>query len=150
MDPERREADVAEVMALSLVRLVTVDNTFGPDHRFSEVLVLQATDPEAGDGAGVVRPLSEQERLTIEAALSSAGSMRWIDDANEYRTTDLAPSIAGSAIVGVGEPRFDRRGALVPVSLWCGGLCGTWFTYRLVFEDGGWRVEGPEGPIAVS
>lgn len=152
IDVDRREADIAEVMALSLVRLVTVDTTFGPNHLFTEVLVLSSTDPQAGSGTATAgsRALSESERSAIEKGLSAVGPMRWIDDADEFRTPDLMPIVAGSAIVGVGEPTFDAEGALVPVSLWCGGVCGTWFTYRLVLENDIWRVVGPEGPVAIS
>ncbi len=31
-----------------------------------------------------------------------------------------------------------------------GGLCGTWFDYRIRQVDGAWTVIGPEGPVAVS
>ena len=51
---------------------------------------------------------------------------------------------------GVGAITFDGDGALVPMSMWCGGLCGTWFTYRVAETDEGWVVVGVEGPIAVS
>ena len=84
-------------------------------------------------------------------ALSDVAPIRWIDDADEWITDDLLPAIGGSAIVGVGEPSFDDGGSLVPVSLWCGGLCGTWFSYRAVVADhGGWEIVGPEGPVAIS
>ena len=78
VDPERREVDIGVVMALSLVQLVTVDNTFGPDHRFSQVLVLSSTDPQAGDplGEGAGRTLSQAERRAIEDALSDGGTIR--------------------------------------------------------------------------
>ncbi len=150
IDAGTRQGDIAEVMSLALLRLVTVDNTFGADHRFTQVLILESTDPQAGDGSGDTRALTPAEKSAIESALSSVGSVRWIQDPDEYRTADLLPTVEGSAIVGVGEPEFDADGALVPVSLWCGGLCGTWFTYRLVFENDAWQVEGPEGPIAIS
>jgi hypothetical protein len=52
--------------------------------------------------------------------------------------------------LGVGEPTIDGNSALVPVSLWCGGLCGTWLTYRVELTDGTWSVTGIEGPVAVS
>jgi hypothetical protein len=45
---------------------------------------------------------------------------------------------------------IDGATGLVPVSLWCGGLCGTWLTYRLDFADGAWAVTGTEGPRAIS
>jgi hypothetical protein len=97
-----------------------------------------------------VQPLTAEERNAIEAALSPLAPIRWIDDADEWRTDDLMPVIPGSAILGVGAITFDDQGALVPMSMWCGGLCGTWFTYRVTSSDSGWVVSGIEGPIAVS
>lgn len=60
------------------------------------------------------------------------------------------PAESTPVIIGVGEPVFDQGDALVPVSLWCGGLCGTWLTCRVVLADGGWTVTGIEGSIAIS
>jgi hypothetical protein len=141
------------LMGLALRQLVLVDNTFGgAGHRFSTVLVRTETDPSAGTGVprGRSRPLTDVERSQIEVALGDVAPLRWIDDPDEWRTEDLEPAIEGSAIVGVGDVEFDGRGALVPVSLWCGGTCGTWFTYRVERVDGQWTVTGPEGTVAVS
>ncbi len=145
-------SDEARLMALALRQLVTVDTTFGPGHRFGTLLVQTSTDPGAGlGGEGTARPLTDAERAAIEAELTTVSDdIRWIDDPDGWRTDDLRPVIDNSAIVGVGEPVFDDDGALVPVSLWCGGLCGTWFDYRVRVLDGAWAVIGPEGPIAVS
>ena len=77
-------------------------------------------------------------------------SLRWIDDPAEFRTEDLLPVIEGSGIVGVGEVAFDSDGALVPVSLWCGGTCGIWMHVRVVHQGGAWSVVGPEGTMMIS
>ena len=90
------------------------------------------------------------EQAAIEGAVETFGAVRWITDPNEFITDELAPTIDGAAIIGVGEPEFDGDEALVPVSLWCGGLCGTWLTFKLAFTDGGWEVTGIEGPISIS
>lgn len=71
-------------------------------------------------------------------------------DPDEWRTESLEPEIQGSAILGVDVPRLDDEAALVPVSLWCGGTCGTWLTYRLERTESGWQVTGIEGPVSVS
>ncbi|MFN2487699.1 MAG: hypothetical protein ABR609_14035 [Acidimicrobiia bacterium] len=60
------------------------------------------------------------------------------------------PTIEGAVIVGVGEPVVEDDTGLVPVSLWCGGTCGTWFTYRLDLIDSSRVVTGIEGTIAIS
>ena len=157
--PEGSSPNRAAIYAVALHQLVSVDNTFGGDgNPWSELLVLASLDPSASDatfGGGApdpqqVRPLTAEERNAIEAALSPLAPIRWIDDADEWRTDDLMPVIPGSAIVGVGAITFDDQAPLVPMSMWCGGLCGTWFTYRVTLSDAGWVVSGIEGPIAVS
>lgn len=157
--PEGSSPNRAAIYAVALHQLVSVDNTFGGDgNPWSELLVLASLDPSAGDatfGGGApdpqqVRPLTAEERNAIEAALSPLAPIRWIDDADEWRTDDLMPVIPGSAILGVGAITFDDQAALVPMSMWCGGLCGTWFTYRVTLSDASWVVSGIEGPIAIS
>jgi hypothetical protein len=153
--PGDSSADTAEIYAAALRQLVVDDNTFGGGgNPFSELLVQASFDSAAGTATpgaqGLARPLSDAERAAIEAALTPIAPMRWIDDVAEWRTDDLMPVVEGSAILGVGPIAFDDQGALVPMSMWCGGLCGTWFTYRMVDTDQGWVVSGIEGPIAVS
>lgn len=149
--PDGSSTDTAAIYAISLRRLVTDDNTFGGDgNPFSELLVQTSLDPGAGTAEGGVRPLTGEERTAIEEALTPIAPIRWIDDADEWRTDELMPVIEGSAILGVGRITFDDDGALVPMSMWCGGLCGTWFDYRVTSSDEGWVVSGVEGPIAVS
>ena len=145
--------DTAAVMAATLQRVVAQDNTFGEGHRFTVLLVLTSLDPAAGTavpGGEPGRALSAKERRAIEESLARWGPPRWIDAADEWRTADLMPVVAGSVILGVGEPTFDSRGALVPFSLWCGGVCGLWATYRLALQDGEWVVLGIEGGIFIA
>ena len=154
-DPSAGEgrSPVPSMMAAALEELVANDHTFGSGPPpFTEYLVQSSLDPAAGTGldAGSDRQLSADEREAIEAVLTSFGAVRWIDDAADFRTDDLQPTIEGSVILGVGEPSIDDATGLVPVSLWCGGTCGTWLTYRLDLLDGLWEVTGVEGPIAIS
>jgi hypothetical protein len=144
-----------EMMAVALVELVTKDNTFGGGPSpFSEYLVQDRIDPSAGEPTASTeqstRDLTSAEREAIEAALDAYGPVRWIDDPTDWRTPDLTPTIEGAVILGVGEPVIQDETGLVPVSLWCGGLCGTWFTYRLDLIDSTWVVTGIEGSIAIS
>ena len=154
-DPVADDSTSAEILAAAVLELITRDNTFGDGPPpFSEYLIQDRFDPTAGsptgEGSAELRLLTDAERTAIEAAVSPYGPVRWIGDPAEWRTDDLAPTIDGAVILGVGEPDIDGDTALVPVSLWCGGLCGTWFTYRLVLADTGWVVDGIEGPIAIS
>jgi len=157
MPPGDASADTADIYAVALRELVTDDNTFGGvGNPFSELLVLTTLDAAAGAGyiqegsTEGIRPLSDGERSAIEAALNPFAPVRWIDDAAAWITDELMPVVEGSAILGVGSITFDGDGALVPISMWCGGLCGTWFTYRVIQSDQGWVVADIEGPITVS
>ena len=145
----------AEVMAAAIHRLISRDHTFGRgSHRFAEYLIQDRTDPSAGNPAEPAarpsRPLTAAERAAIAAVVAPFGPHRFVADADAWRTDDLRPRIEDSVILGVGEPQIDGDSALVPVSLWCGNLCGTWLTYRVGRSEGVWRVAGTEGPIAVS
>jgi hypothetical protein len=149
------DEELPVVMAAALEHLVTEYHTFGEGPPpFTHYLVRSHTDPRAGSEGGVAvggrRPLTAAERDAIEGAVRPFGPVRWIDDPEDWRTDDLRPTIDGSAILGVGEPTIDRTSALVPVSLWCGGECGTWLTYRLDLADGTWRVTGTDGPITIA
>jgi hypothetical protein len=138
--------DVPSLMAVALEQLVTNDHTFGAGPPpFTEYLLRSHVEP---DGEG--RALTTDERAAIEGAIRPFGPVRWIDDADEWQTDDLRPTIEGSVILGVGEPTVDGASALVPVSLWCGGRCGTWLTYRADRVDDTWQVQGTEGPVAVA
>src|ERR671918_560783 len=148
------DEDLPRLMAAALEELVTENHTFGAGPPpFTEYLLQTHLDPSAGSGdvdRGEDRPLTAAERAAIEDAIRPFGPLRWIDDPDEWRTDDLRPTIEGSVILGVGEPTIDGASALVPVSLWCGGECGTWFTYRLDMVDGSWRVTGTEGPVTIA
>jgi len=145
----------AEVLAAAILQLITKDHTFGQGPPpFTEYLVQSRLDPFAGNPTGSdlqdTRELTTAERTAIEAAVSPFGRVRWIGDPADWRTDDLRPIVEGGVILGVGEPSLGEDTGLVPVSLWCGGLCGTWLTYRLDLTDGVWAVTGIEGPIAIS
>lgn len=154
-EPEARPDDSPQVLAAAVLELITENHTFGDGlPPFTEYLIQSSLDPFAGnptgDGGAEARQLTDEERAAIELAVEPFGPVRWIDDPGDFQTEDLAPTIEGAVIIGVGEASFDGDYALVPVSLWCGGLCGTWLTYRLTLSDAGWDVAGTEGPIAVS
>lgn len=143
------------ILASAVEHLVAENHTFGDGPPpFTEYLVQERLDSFAGNptggAAGEQRLLGADERVAIEAALRGFGPVRWISDPDEWRTDDLIPTIDGSVIIGVGEPELSGDVALVPMSLWCGGLCGTWLTYRVELIDGSWQVTGTEGPIAIS
>lgn len=144
-----------KVMAAALVHLVTTDE-FGQPTGSTLYLIQDQLDPGAGgpakNGGFNARRLTSIEKARIVAGMSAVGPVMWIHDSDHWvdNADDLRPRIPGSIILGVGEPQIETDSALVPVSLWCGGLCGVWLTYRLRLEDAGWEVTGVEGPVAVS
>lgn len=147
--------ETPEMMAAALVELIAEDHTFGEGPPpFTEYLIQDKIDPSAGEptaSAGrSTRDLTDAERAAIEKALVEYGPVRWIADPDDWRTNDLMPTVEEAVILGVGEPVVQDDTGLVPVSLWCSGRCGTWFTYRLVLVDNSWIVTGIEGPIAIS
>lgn len=150
-----QKSDSAQVMAAAIRELVSKDHTFGEGPPpFSQYLIQSQLDQFAGNPTGIAgaqtRPLTDEERAAINDVLAPIGPVRFIEDPDDWRTKDLTPTIDSAVILGVGEPLISDSTATVPVSLWCGGLCGTWLTYRLDLEDGGWQVVGTEGPIAIS
>ena len=142
-------------MAAAGKGLITRDHTFGKgSHRFAEYLIQDHIDRGAGapdtPATGVGRPLTAGERAAIAGVVAPFGPYRFIADAGAWRTKDLQPTVPGAVILGVGEPAIEGDSALAPVSLWCGGLCGTWLSYRVVRAGDAWRVTGTEGPVAIS
>jgi len=145
----------ASLMAAAFEQLVTKDHTFGKGPPpFTEYLVLDHLDPQAGSPEEQhslsVRSLTESEREAITAVLSGFGPVKWIDDAAKWRTDQLAPVIEGSVILGVGEPIFSGETALVPMSLWCGGLCALLLTYGAVRSGDTWMITGTRGSRVIA
>ena len=149
------ESPTPEMMAAALVKLITEDDSFGDGPSpFTVYLIQNRIDPSAGSVTapkdGSDRPLTDAEKPAIEDAVSEHATVRWIDDPAERRTPDLNITIEGAAILGVGEPVVEAQSGLVPISMSCGGLCGTWFTYRLDLIDTVWVVTDIEGPVAIA
>jgi hypothetical protein len=149
------ENSTPEMMAAALVELITENHGFsdGPAP-FTVYLIQNRIDPSAvivdAPTDDPIRPLTVTEMRAIEDAVSEHGTVRWIDDPTEWQASDLTPTVEGAAILGVGEPVVEDQSGLVPVSMWCGGVCGIWLTYRLDLINTVWVVSGIEGPIAVS
>ena len=58
--------------------------------------------------------------------------------------------IVAVAVVSVSDLRINGDRAEIDMGLWCGSLCGTWFTYEAERAGETWRILGTTGPIAVS
>lgn len=151
---EERAAAETRVYAAVTRQLVEIDNTFGSQHRFSRILMVDYLDPHAGDAMNRSqsgRSLSAEQRQTIIAAIDHLGPIEFISDGSLFIREDvLEPVIPGSVIVTLAPADFDDEGATVGANLWCGGTCGLWLTYRVVEGPDGWTVGGREGTWAIS
>ncbi len=152
-EAERSSAQ-ASIYAAVARQLVEFDNTFGPDHRFREILIVDQLDPDAGDAVREDqsgRQLSEDQRSEILAAIEHLAPVSFIKSQRQFiRGDDLAPVIPRSVIITLAPVEFDDDGAIVGANLWCGGTCGLWVTYRVTEGPDGWTVAGREGTWSIS
>lgn len=153
--PDQIAADpMPAVMAAALRNLILKDHTFGSGPPpFTEYLVVANVDAGAGDAMVASqkgRELTGEEKAKIKAAISDFGPIRFIDNADDFRTADLTPTVEGAAILSVAMPEISGGSALIGVSLWCGGTCATWLTYRIELVDSAWTVTGTDGPVSIS
>ena len=135
-------------------QFVEFDNTFGPDHRFSAVLVVSHGEADDGDHrrqGPSGDPLTGEERAAIAAAIEDLSPVRFIGSRSDFiEQAVLQPVIPGSAIVTPAPVEFDGEGATVGANLWCGGVCDLRLTYRVTDGPDGWTVVGTEGDWAIS
>jgi hypothetical protein len=138
-DPSR-----ADLIAVAVKRLLTVDNGFGGVDVFDDIRVadLIGSDPD--------QPLQGLDLELIAATLSELGKVRFVDDADAEIEVLFEESPAGVAVVSVEDVLLLDDRAEVELRLWCGSLCGVFLTYQAVPLDGGWNIVGTIGPIAMS
>ncbi len=145
-----------ELMATALLQVVTVDHTFGQGQPspFTDFLIRSNTDPDAGEGLAEgpeppSRPLTDGERAAVETAVGELGPVTWLEEGEEWGPPEPSGD-SYQVLLGVGVPVADEASWLVPVSMVCGNMCGTWLTYRIEMVEGEWAVTGIEGPVAIS
>ncbi len=138
-DPSR-----ADLIAVAVKRLLTVDNGFGGVDVFDDIRVADVigSDPD--------QPLQGLDLELIAATLSELGEVRFVDDADAEIEVLFEESPAGVAVVSVENILLLDDRAEVELRLWCGSLCGVFLTYQAVPDDGGWNIVGTVGPIAMS
>ena len=147
-EAERVSAEVAIYAAVTR-QLVEFDNTFAPDHRFSQILIVNHLDLDAGDAmqqGQSAGPLTDDQRSAIIASIEHLAPVRFINSRREFIREDLkGPVIPASVIIELDPAAFDDDGVTVEANLWCGLLCGLSITYRVVERADGWTVTGTEG-----
>ena len=138
-DPSR-----ADLIAVAVKRLLTVDNGFGGVDVFDDIRVADVI------GADPDKPLQGLDLELIAATVSDLGTVRFVDDADAEIGALFEESPAGVAVVSVEDILLLDDRAEVELRLWCGSLCGVFLTYQAVPDDGGWNIVGTVGPIAMS
>jgi hypothetical protein len=133
---------ITEILVQATMHLLRNDSTFGPEHLFPTVLVVD----HLKDGT----PLTSDQIAALSTAISNLSEVEFISDQGDYVTDDLRPTVDGAAIITLGPVTVDNNYATIDMEMWCGGLCGIWLTYALEVGDAGWEVLGTVGPIAIS
>ena len=146
-----------EIYAAVIRRLVTKDHTFGgAPSPFDHVFILDGLRQGAGNPSKGMGPpdkrFSREIKEALKIELASLPPIDFISHPDSVRVgKDLMGGVKKDGVIVTVGPIVGRsRNVKVPNSLWCGGLCGQWLTYRLKVKDGHWRVTGTVGPIAIS
>ena len=138
-DPSR-----ADLIAVAVKRLLTVDNGFGGVDPFDDIRVADVV------GADPDQPLQGLDLELIAATLSDLGQVRFVDDADAEIGVLFEESPTGVAVVSVEDILLLDDRAEVELRLWCGSLCGVFLTYQAAPDNSGWNIVGTVGPIAMS
>ena len=89
-------------------------------------------------------PITEDMKSKISTAIQDiAPPFRFIDDRDRFAQDNGeggAPYRPGSVIVTLDHAEFDEDGATVRVDTWCGPVCYTGVTYRVIEGPDGWAV----------
>ena len=144
-DGDATAKELAELQAAAVVRLVTVDNGFGPGTSPFELVNVSALiggDPE--------RPLEPAAEDSIRTALRDSAEVAFVNDARTMIEDLFARNATGIAVTSIEDLRVDNDRAELDVNLWCGSLCGVFLTYEAQLSDAGWEIVGTVGPIAMS
>lgn len=146
-----------EIYAAVIRRLVTKDHTFGgAPSPFDHVFILDGLRQGAGDPSKGMGPpdkrFSREIKEALKIELASLPPIDFISDPDSVRVgRDLMGGVKKNGVIVTVGPILGRgRNVKVPNSIWCGGLCGQWLTYRLTLRGGNWRIMGTVGPYAIS
>jgi hypothetical protein len=136
--------------------LTTSDHSFGAEHRFPIVYVLNATDASAADpmraGDPTRHPIGAADQAAIRAALRDVGRVEFVADSAAVveRVADCQQVRGGGVLITLAPPTGDATRVEVGIHGYVACLAATWFTYVVVHESGGWRVTGTTGPMAIA
>ena len=138
------ETSLANLQAAAIVRLVTVDNSFGPDADPFDTINIGTLI-----GGDTDQPLQPGALDQIKTALEASAEIVFVDDV-EATITELFDQNTLGAVASIEDLRIDGERAELDMRLWCGSLCGVFLTYEAELTDAGWELLGTTGPIAMS
>lgn len=146
-----------EIYAAVIRRLVTKDHTFGgAPSPFDRVYILDGLRQGAGNpNKGLGPPdkrFSGEIKKALKIELASLPPIEFISDPDSVRVGEnlMGGVKREGVIVTVGPILGGGHNVKVANSIWCGGLCGQWLTYRVKLKGGNWRIMGTVGPSAIS
>lgn len=139
------ETGLADLEADAIVRLVIVDNSFGPESDPFEIVNVGTLI-----GGDADRPLEPRAHDLAAAALGGSAAVVFVDDVEGLIDDLFEQNTIGAAVASVEDLRIDGGRAELDMRLWCGSLCGVFLTYEAVLTDTGWDILGTTGPVAMS
>ena len=139
------ETVLADLEADAIVRLVTVDNSFGPEADPFDIVNIGTLI-----GADADQPLESRARDLIETALEASAEIVFVDDVEVLIYELFEQNTTGAAVASIEDLRMSGERAELDMRLWCGSLCGVFLTYEAELTDTGWDILGTTGPIATS
>ena len=146
--------DPAEIYALVVRQLYTVDHTFGQPPLFPEVYLLRRTNDSAGSPGSPSNSQTifsgDQQRITSLLADLPA-KFSWVDSADDVPKDAQGAVAGGGAVITLGNISPQPDGSLhAPASIYMGMLAAGGQTYVLEATGGAWRITGVAGPVWMS
>jgi hypothetical protein len=156
-DGDAETGRTSAIYATVIRQLVTEDPYLADEPPLDRVFVVRnAGDPYVGT-ENPPKPFSSAIEPGILEALHDLPPVDLVADPDRVivnETSCRGPAVRrGGALISLG-PIAQARGEAVTVASFvvsgCLGKNGQWLTYVLEPGDGGWRVVGTKGPIAIS
>ncbi len=148
--PASSSWDPAEIYALVVRQLYTVDHTFGQPPLFPVVYLLRQTDdsigaPGAPGNSQTIFPGDQQRIVSLLADLPAR--FAWVDGREAVPLDEIGVVMDGGAMMTLGNIAQQPDGSLhTPAGIYIGSLAAGGQTYVLQFVDGAWQITGIAGP----
>lgn len=146
--------DPAEIYALVVRQLYTVDHTFGQPPLFPLVYLLRQTDDSIGAPGSPANgqtlfPGDQQRIVSLLADLPAR--FVWVDGRDDVPLDAIGVVQEGGAMITLGNISQQLDGSLhTPAGIYIGSLAAGGQTYVLQAVDGVWQITGVSGPVWIS